>query len=186
MANKFSFDKLLVVDLEATCWETREESNRNTSEIIEIGLALINLRTEQIEKNEGFIVKPTISKVSEFCTKLTTITQEQVDKGLSFERACAKIITNYKSREIPWASFGNYDYKMVDRQCRREGVLNPFSDQHINVKLLASLLDKPNFRRSGMDGVLTNLGIELEGTHHRGVDDAKNIAKIWLKLTGTQ
>ncbi len=26
-----------------------------------------------------------------------------------------------------------------------------------------------------------NEGLELEGTHHRGIDDAKNIAKIFIR-----
>ena len=30
----------------------------------------------------------------------------------------------------------------------------------------------------GMDKALEYLGIDLEGTHHRGIDDARNIAKI--------
>ena len=33
-------------------------------------------------------------------------------------------------------------------------------------------------REPGMDAALKMLDIPLEGTHHRGGDDAKNIAKI--------
>ena len=32
----------------------------------------------------------------------------------------------------------------------------------------------------GMKGALRNENIKLEGTHHRGIDDARNIAKIFL------
>ncbi len=32
-----------------------------------------------------------------------------------------------------------------------------------------------------MGGALKRENITLEGTHHRGIDDAKNIAKIFLK-----
>lgn len=49
--------------------------------------------------------------------------------------------------------------------------------QHINVKVLFAEtkgLTKP----TGMNGALHILNVPLEGTHHRGVDDAKNIAKI--------
>jgi inhibitor of KinA sporulation pathway (predicted exonuclease) len=31
-----------------------------------------------------------------------------------------------------------------------------------------------------MEKALNKLNIPLEGTHHRGIDDAKNIAKIFL------
>ncbi len=38
-------------------------------------------------------------------------------------------------------------------------------------------MDSQN-RQMGMARALTTLGHKLEGTHHRGVDDAINIAKI--------
>jgi len=33
--------------------------------------------------------------------------------------------------------------------------------------------------KEGMDQALKKFGITLEGTHHRGIDDAFNIAKIY-------
>ncbi|MEK3793401.1 hypothetical protein MKX42_16845 [Paenibacillus sp. FSL R7-0204] len=33
-----------------------------------------------------------------------------------------------------------------------------------------------------MERALTMLKLPLEGTHHRGIDDAKNIAKIFGKI----
>ncbi|MEL6538912.1 MAG: hypothetical protein AAFQ98_26080 [Bacteroidota bacterium] len=37
-----------------------------------------------------------------------------------------------------------------------------------------------NLRRPmGMDGALKREGLSLEGTHHRGIDDARNITKIF-------
>jgi inhibitor of KinA sporulation pathway (predicted exonuclease) len=52
------------------------------------------------------------------------------------------------------------------------------SDDHINVKTLFGELH-PTVRKSvGMTRALGELNFKLEGTHHRGVDDAKNIAKI--------
>jgi len=40
-----------------------------------------------------------------------------------------------------------------------------------------SKLDKP----IGMKAALSYEGIELDGTHHRGIDDARNITKIFLE-----
>jgi inhibitor of KinA sporulation pathway (predicted exonuclease) len=36
----------------------------------------------------------------------------------------------------------------------------------------------------GMDRALKYYGLELEGKHHRGSDDAWNISKILLKVLG--
>jgi len=172
-------DKVLVVDLEATCWETREESARNNSEIIEIGVAVYNVKTRQIEKSEGIIVKPRESKVSPFCTQLTTLTQEDVDKGVDIAQAMSKLLRQYDAKNYPWVSYGDYDKNMIARQCTRFNIRNPMSDSHLNIKVAMAELLKVKPR--GMDAMLGNLGIIMEGTHHRGVDDAKNIAKIYDK-----
>lgn len=181
---RINYEKVLVVDLEATAWESKEEAARNTSEIIEIGVALLNLNTWKIEKSQGILIKPEVSKVSEFCTKLTTITQDQLDKdGVYFTKACDILKRHYGSESLPWVSYGSYDRDMFARQCSRVGIKNPLSKEHLNVKLLASLLTDKH-KRCGMDEMLSELGLTLEGTHHRGVDDAINIAKIFTKLAG--
>lgn len=171
------YDKVLVVDLEATCWETREESQRNTSEIIEIGVALYNFKTKIVEKSEGIIVKPERSKVSDFCTKLTTLTQADVDKGLPLPKALDRLKKLYDASNYPWASYGAYDRKMIERQAGLCGYPNPMSQDHLNVKLLFSMYHESH-KRCGMDQALQLLNIPMEGTHHRGVDDALNITKI--------
>lgn len=40
-------------------------------------------------------------------------------------------------------------------------------------------------REVGLDGAYAQLGLTLEGTHHRGVDDAWNIAGLLCKLLRT-
>lgn len=179
MAQKL--DKILVVDIEATCWEgTKPEGMEN--DIIEIGACLLDIATGEISDVAGIMVKPERSMVSPFCTQLTTITQEQVDReGISFREACKILRDKYQSQTRAWASFGAYDLKQFQRQGQALNVGYPFGPSHINVKTLFALKKKLN-HEEGMAGALEILGIPLEGTHHRGVDDAKNIAKIlrWI------
>jgi inhibitor of KinA sporulation pathway (predicted exonuclease) len=54
----------------------------------------------------------------------------------------------------------------------------PFSDMHWNIKSMASLFY--GFPEMGMDKLLNKLGIKMDGRHHRGIDDAYNIAKILI------
>lgn len=173
-------EKILVIDLEATCWNTPLEKSKNTSEIIEIGIALLNLKTREVEKNEGLIIKPIHSRVSHFCTELTTLTQKDVDEGMSFQEACSILRDEYFSETMPWASYGAYDFKMMVKQSFLSNVKNPMSDMHVNVKLLHGL--KNRSKQVGMERALQSLNMSLQGTHHRGVDDAYNIAHILLKL----
>ncbi|WP_442266552.1 exonuclease domain-containing protein [Tenacibaculum sp. ZS6-P6] len=174
---KLKRNKIIVIDIEATCWNGKIPPGK-TSEIIEFGICELDTETGEISRNKGILVKPERSEVSPFCTELTTITQGLLDKeGISFEEACQEIREKYNSKEYVWASYGAYDLKMIQNQCEKRGVEYPLSQEHINVKVLFSEV-KDLRRKVGMKGALHILDIPLEGTHHRGVDDAKNIAKI--------
>lgn len=172
---------LLVVDIEATCWDT--DNPQETSEIIQVGMcALHNESSDANDFIPGVIQKlwspdvqaPT-SKVSQFCTELTGITQERVNAGAHFGVVCDYMVEKLGTRELVWASYGDYDRKMFESQCATWGIRYPFSNIHINVKKLAQhILGK----RLGMAQALQACGLTLEGRHHDGADDAYNIAKL--------
>ena len=172
------FDRIIVVDIESTCWE---EPTDNINEIIEIGITPVDTKTGDILDVRSILVKPEHSKVSEFCTKLTTLTQEDVDSGISFKEACDILINEYNSKKYMWASYGHYDKKQFEEQCKRENIEYPFPKAHINVKLLFAFRYSLK-RQVGMERALKLLGIPLIGTHHRGGDDSRNIARILSKI----
>ena len=179
MAKKL--DKILIIDIEATCWDGPNPEGME-NDIIEIGIALLDIQTGEISDNRGIIVLPERSTVSAFCTELTTITPEMVAaEGIPFKEACNILKKEYLSQSRAWASFGAYDQKQFQRQCTAVGVAYPFGPSHINVKTLFALKQQLGHEQ-GMAGALTLLEIPLEGTHHRGVDDAKNIAKILQRV----
>ena len=173
-------DRLLVIDIEATCWK-KSPPPEQENEIIEIGIAPINLSTKTVEDKISILVKPQCSTISEFCTELTTLTQEQVDTGVSFTDACLRLRKEYLSEKRVWASYGDYDRRMFEKQCKARGVRYPFGVRHINVKTLFAIAQGLP-REVGMARALEMLDLPLEGTHHRGHDDAWNIARILLKL----
>ena len=177
-----NLDTTLVVDLEATCWRDPNEKGTQESDIIEIGIAEVNVKTLSITRFEGIIVKPTKSKIGKFCTELTTLTPAYVEKnGVSFVDACKKIETFWDSSKKSWWSFGDYDRKMMFRQSARENIKCPFSETHYNIKNLASMALSLN-KEVGLKKMLDLFKMPLEGTHHRGVDDAKNISKILIEI----
>jgi inhibitor of KinA sporulation pathway (predicted exonuclease) len=133
--------------------------------------------TGERREKRSLLVKPEHSQVSPFCTQLTTLTQEQVDQGIPFAEACTLLRDEYLSRERVWASYGDYDRAQFDRQCRERQIDYPFGSKHINVKTLFALAyGLP--REVGMARALEIAGIPLAGTHHRGDDDAWNIAAL--------
>lgn len=178
MARKL--DQIIVVDVEATCWEGAPPLGEE-NEIIEIGICNVDVASGERLGKESILVKPERSKVSEFCTQLTTLTQSQVDKGISFGEACAILKHNYLSHQRVWASYGDYDRRQFERQCQSRQISYPFGERHINIKTLVAIIyNLP--REVGMAGALEIMQLPLEGTHHRGGDDAWNIAAILSEL----
>mgnify|MGYP001222818964 CR=1 FL=1 len=83
MANKL--DEIIVVDIESTCWDRKTPDRLQESEIIEIGVCVINVAELTITHNEGIFVLPQNSTISQFCTNMTTITQEMLNEsGIAF------------------------------------------------------------------------------------------------------
>ncbi|MEN0056485.1 MAG: exonuclease domain-containing protein [Mucilaginibacter sp.] len=66
-------NEIIIVDLEATCWEPGGNYQKQQSEIIEIGICKLNMETGKITASEGILVKPIKSEISDFCTQLTSI-----------------------------------------------------------------------------------------------------------------
>lgn len=181
---KIVTDQVVVVDLEATCWKGHPPSGEK-SEIIEVGICLLDPSTGERSKKKSVLVKPTQSSVSVFCTQLTTLTQEEVDKGVTLEEACRILREDYAAGNRVFASYGDYDRKMLTQQCRSFGIRYPFGGRHLNVKTVAAL--KLGIGKEvGMISSCRAFGIEPEGTHHRGDDDAWNIAAILAKTLGRE
>ena len=179
--------KVYVVDVEATCWDTREEQGDRPNEVIEIGICTYDVQTRKIENGSGYVIKPRFTTVSPFCTQLTGWTQADVDGGADIAPTIATIAQDYgMTKDHIWFSCGEYDrVKLGSDAPGGLGHLygipreqNPFAQmRHINVKTLFALKHRLA-REKGMEGMLTILKEQLEGRHHNGADDAWNIAKI--------
>ncbi|MFR9751083.1 exonuclease domain-containing protein [Nocardia sp. 004] len=124
---------LNVVDVEATCWEGKVPVGM-VSEIIEIGLTVVDLDAGERIAEHRILVRPARSTVSEFCTELTGLTQDEVDTGMAFSDACRLLASEHRSGTKPWASWGDYDRKQFERQCAVTNAEYPFGQWHTNAK----------------------------------------------------
>ncbi len=179
MSNKFN-SNILCIDVESTCWELPEVQGLNEiSEIIEIGVTVVDSKKLEIINTDSIIVKPQRSKISKFCTKLTTLTQEKVDQGIFYQDSINLLKRRYDSENRTMLSWGDYDRKMFERNCRDYDVRYPFGPRHINLKNTFTVLMGLDHEPS-VEAALKLLGMNFEGTQHRGDDDSKNIAKIFI------
>jgi len=177
------YDKLLIVDIEATCWEKQNEVPQGEKmEIIEVGLCLMDMQTLELSDKTSILCKPQISTVSKYCTDLTTLTQEQLDaEGIPFQEACQILREKFKSKKRRWASFGHYDETQFNRNAKDFGIKTPFDNRHTDIKGMATLLLGLK-KEPGAKKLCKILNIDMEGVHHRGHDDAWNIGKCLAKL----
>ena len=169
-------DSILVIDVESTCWEGSPPQGQ-LSEIIEIGLCEVDVATLERKEKQSLFVKPIASEVSEFCTSLTTITPEMLEHAGTLQEAISVLKTKYHAKTRLWASWGDYDRRQFERVCAHFNVGYPFGIGHLNVKTLFSVALGLS-RELGMAKAFEHLGWRPEGTHHRGDDDAWNIARL--------
>jgi len=181
---KLNQQNYLVIDLEATCWATHDESVY-PNEIIEIGIVILSPLKEELWRG-GWFVRPTLSPIlSDFCLRLTTIKQTQVDEAPCFPEVmdafCAKVedITNVRVEQAIFVSWGNYDRRQFEKDCTLHGYSYPFG-QHQNLKL--DIMRQYNIKKVSLDAAMKLLDLPFIGTPHRGVDDAINISRIFQRL----
>jgi 3'-5' exoribonuclease 1 len=168
----------LVIDLEATCDDGGLVPKREM-EIIEIGAVLVDHTTfEPIAEFQSFVRPVRHPTLTPFCRTLTSITQAEVDAAPKFPVVLAALREFVESHGRPlFCSWGNYDRGQFGLDAAYHRVQLPFGTDHLNIKQAFSDALGTS-KRFGMAGALRKLGLPLEGTHHRGIDDARNIARI--------
>ena len=177
---------LLIIDLEATCWEDRldpttgQQQSEQSMEIIEFGCALATRRGELID-SQSFLVRPERQpRISEFCQSLTGITQDMVDAAPPFAEAVEALNSwlGQPGEFFIWCSWGNYDLLHVQAQCQQAGSSAAvLGYPHLNLKRLWRRSTKQR-KKTGLASALAYHGLGFEGQHHRGVDDARNIVRL--------
>lgn len=168
--------RYVIVDLEATCWENTRRPDR--MEIIEIGAvhlaSAMGPDTDEFGRFVRPIVEPTLS---DFCTQLTSITQAEVDAAEMFPTVFADFLDWIGPEPFVLCSWGAYDLGQFRTDCQRHQVPFPETfERHVNLK--KEFAQVFGIRPCGMAKALAHAGLTLKGTHHRGIDDARNIARL--------
>jgi len=170
----------IIYDLEATCWENRH--TRLQQETIEIGAICINSYCEVTGSFNRF-VKPIMNPyLSPFCMQLTSITQEEVNRASTFDVVSEEFQDWIGIFEEPYAlcSWGDFDQKLLVADCQLHHVDADWLDTYANLKKQYARL-KNLGKPIGLMRAIRREGFEFEGTHHRGIDDAENLSKIFMK-----
>jgi inhibitor of KinA sporulation pathway (predicted exonuclease) len=167
----------LVVDLEATC-DSPARMPRAETEIIEIGAVLVDAESlAPVDEFQSFVRPQRHPKLTGFCTELTTITQADVNNAPRFPEVIDGLRLFLGRRRALFCSWGQYDKNQFEQDASYHCVGLPFGAAHLNLK--KCFAERFGARRKlGMGEALRHVGLELRGTHHRGIDDARNIARL--------
>ena len=160
----------VIVDLEATCWENNKDHHM---EIIEIGAIILDENFEAIDEYQSF-VKPIVNPIlSDFCKTLTNISQADVDSAPLFPEALQGLL-NRINQPVILCSWGKYDENQLIQDLELHHIpYYEFWSYHFNLKNIFA--DVKSCKRCGVAKALAKLNIPFEGTHHRGIDDARMI-----------
>jgi inhibitor of KinA sporulation pathway (predicted exonuclease) len=172
------FAHYLVIDFEATCCD-RGTVPRDAMEIIEFGVAMVDSSDFRIvDEFQSFVRPVRHPALTGFCTQLTSIVQADVDAAPSFPECVAAFATWLSHyRDFAFCSWGDYDRTQLQQDCDFHRIRNPISAPHRNVKRLFSQRQS-RAKRDGLSDAVRAAGLRFAGTHHRGIDDARNIARL--------
>jgi 3'-5' exoribonuclease 1 len=200
-------DYLVVIDFEATCEEKNPAGYPH--EIIEFPAVLVTTTEAEpiiVDVFHAFVRPVKNPVLSEFCKALTGIEQKVVDEAEPFEAVHKKfikwleshglgitktylIITDgpfdmgrflylqCKHSNLDYPSYGSFwaNLRKVFVNFYKEGFYaNQNNNAHHNLKL------------PGLQTMLSRLGMDFVGQPHSGLDDAKNIARIVVRLLKDQ
>ncbi|CAL1695448.1 unnamed protein product [Somion occarium] len=185
---------LLVLDFEATCGDSV-----SCNEIIEFPTLVYDLKEDKVQATFHEYVRPVIHPtLTAFCTDLTGITQDTVDKADTFPDVWDRFREFLKGQGVHddpdsyiFVTCGNWDLKtMLPNQLQISespvglddsgNLIAPYN-RWINIKSAFRRQYKYRFN-AGMDIMLKKLKMELEGRHHSGIDDCRNILRIIQRM----
>ncbi len=176
-----------VLDFEATCQPDTEGVILN-QEIIEFPAILYKedkgklVKVSEFHKYVQPIFNPTLTK---FCTTLTGITQQTVNSAYFF---CTvwdefkKWLKLHKGENAVFVTCGAWDLKtMLPKQLElsKEKNINACK-QFINIK--SEYAYNYNRKAEGLFGMLDHAGLGFIGRQHSGIDDTRNIARLFEYL----
>ena len=147
-------------------------------ETIEIGAVMVDAQSlKAVDEFQAFIQPVIHTELRDFCKQLTSIQQTDVDAAAKFPEVFnAFLAWANQFEDYLFCSWGKYDSSQLEQDCTLHNIPFPLTT-HFNIKLAFSAAQNTK-KRFGLDQALTKLNLPLEGTHHRGLDDARNIAKI--------
>lgn len=117
-------------------------------------------------------------------SSFTSIQQADVDGARTYQEVGDELRTFAVSYpNAAWASWDNYDARQLERDAAFAGCPSLLEGlPHLNARKwhAGSHDDRPKSLKQTVE----SLGLFWQGTYHRGIDDARNVASIIKEMLG--
>ena len=172
--------QFIIYDLEATCW--RSPKPRQV-EIIEIGAVRVNDDLEIVDEFCEFILPVIHPKIDKFCTKLTSITQEDVEDADHFDVVIKRFEDwmDCASARTALFSWGEFDHRQFVVDARLHNLKLDWLKYWACLQRHYSIY-KGAKNQIGLKNAMIHEGLEFNGTQHRAIADARNMAELFIKV----
>jgi len=190
------YDYILLIDFEANC---QKDAKIIPQEIIEFPVILIkvlgeNRRPKEIGRFHSY-VKPRIHKLTDFCIKLTGITQDKVDSSKDIVDVINDFCSWLQSKGLDpsnphivskryiFMSCGNWDLMTCFPNCMKYfNIQYPRCFRYwLNIKKeFMRFYNKP--KPYDLHALLRAFELEPYGQHHSGMDDTINICRVLILM----
>lgn len=174
---------LVLVDTEYTCFghslKTAWWKPWQHKEIVQIGAVKLDEAGNEIDVLNTFVIPKINPKLSNRFSKLTGISQDDVDKyGISFSEALQKFVEFSKGLKI--CTFDS-DYIVFRENCIINDIIFPYSDQQF-IKLCEYLDQWGIDRYKYSSGTLYKaVGEEMYTTEHNALHDVRSMGVVIKK-----
>ena len=169
-----------VIDQEFSCYPDGIFPPGERKEWIEVGITEVDFTTLEIIRTVSIPVKPTMSKISDFCTGLTGWTYAKLMKqGVSAKEMCRRLEQKHAAGTRLVITDSSDELEAAREQCVLHSVKYPYGNETMNISLEFSLVTGIK-RRLSLENKLAHWGMQFIGTPHRAGSDSYNIARLFI------
>ncbi|CAG8492561.1 13436_t:CDS:2 [Ambispora gerdemannii] len=189
-------DYLVVIDFEATCDENPNpqalQVTKETAEIIEFAWVVVDTSTLEVVYQHSQYVKPENTPLTSFCTSLTNITWENLDKAGTLQEAI-KSMDNYiqsfiiaNSKTFCFCTHGAWDLRIqLPREARDKHIELPSYLAHCRMFDLKQEFQRWQVHHPDVTLKSQSLGemcsafeLQIVGPQHSGLNDSLTMVNI--------
>ena len=186
LKDSMNYDLILFFDCEYTCWEnslkTLWSDPQYPSELLQIGIAVYNIKEKKYLKEFSSFAKPEINPhLSNYCKNLLKISQEEIDNAKKFPVVSSQIsgfIDLYCNYSLYICSWGD-DYNRISDNAFRSKANDPFATLP-RMNLMEEAIKGFGIKDSHLlrDDLKEKLGLKPVLNRHEAVADAVDLLDI--------